>query len=865
MKNKWMKIISAGLTLLIIAVTIMGCPGPNPDTGKTDRRPDSDKISLVTPERVAPTTFDLTGERVTALATPDAASTLTAAGMTLDIPKGAVTAEMPVEVTTVTQPPPVPPFEFGKDTGLAPVVGVGPVYDLGPDGISFNKPVTVTLPYDAALISSPEYETDVQIAYFNGVNWVAVGGKTDTAAKTVTAQFTAFPGVAVTAVLAFTAMVTGVSIFAYRAYGTYYVKDPIAWKNANDYITPKTSNDGSYVADYARRAIVGKVKNAAGTGFDYIYLQDPENPGTLNPKAKDWLLNHQKEVRIGFDTRDLGDKLPAYPNYQSTSGVTTDYWVKPEDYFKGGMQADCKNISNAYLTIMRSVGIEGHCADGYIPPGRHVWVEMKIDGVPLVLDIDGSVTPYEKAVKDQQFKHPTQLKGEGAMWDENGQQNYKDTWWLTDLTISCDETKAYPGGEVTVKVMGSPGLALGIKVSVEGPNGEDSNYSGTADTATGLYSFKIPLKPTSTPGEYRISAVSVEKDISGLGSFTVVTPSISLDMLTSEFTPGETMIVNVRVTPAVETALEIDGYDGRWMTDADGFAFPTLPIAKNAEAGKYTLKVKCPLFNIFNTITYTITLPPGIRVEIVPEEVAPGALFSVNVVLQPATATYFTIRGLEGRWTTDKDGFGFATLKAGTTPGDYQIIVDVPSAGLAGSALYTVTAAPAPGTSISVVAADLAISVDGIDDGDEFEAGVLLGGQYIRGAVEGNSVSTSGRVETNTSEATIYYDFTLNADQSTISGSVQLRADDGESYSFSFNNLPRDKNLEAGIREQQGMDCLVFGVTGTAVSNYLNSCSMNMPNFGSISRYFAKEGSELYVVLRAVEESQVDEFIQNQY
>ena len=415
MKHKWIKIISAGLTLIIMATTIIGCPGPGPDNVKTGGRADSNKVSLVTPARLAPTAFDLGGKKTSATVTPDAGGTVTASGLTVTVPAGAVAAPMPVEITTVAQPPPIPPFEFGKDPGLAPAVAVSPVFDLGPDGISFSKPVTVTLPYDDSLISSAEYEPDVQIAYFNGVNWVAVGGKTDTAAKTVTAQFTAFPGVAVAAVLAFTAMVTGVSLFAYRAYGTYYVKDPIAWKNANEYITPKTSNDGSYVADYVHRAIVGKVKNAAGTGFDYIYLQDPQNPGTLNPQAKDWLLHHQSEVRIGFDTRDLGDKLPAYPNYQATSGVTNDYWVKPEDYFKGGMQADCKNISNAYLTIMRSVGIEGHCADGYIPAGRHVWVEMKIDGVPLVLDIDGSVTPYNKAVKSEQFQHPTKLKDEGCI------------------------------------------------------------------------------------------------------------------------------------------------------------------------------------------------------------------------------------------------------------------------------------------------------------------------------------------------------------------------------------------------------------------------------------------------------------------
>jgi hypothetical protein len=494
-------------------------------------------------------------------------------------------------------------------------------------------------------------------------------------------------------------------------------------------------------------------------------------------------------------------------------------------------------------------------------------VEMKIDGVPLVLDIDGSVTPYDTAVKNEQFKHPTNLKDEGDMWDENGQQDYKDTWWLTDLTVTCDETKAYPGGEVTVKVMGSPGLALGIKVSIEGPNGEDSNYTGTADAATGLYSFKIPLKPTSAPGEYRISAASVEKDISGLGSFTVVTPQMSLDMVTSEFAPGETMIVNVRLTPAVETYLEMEGYDGRWTTDADGFAFPTLPIAKNAEAGKYTLKVICPLFNIYSTIGYTITLPPGIRVDIVPEEIAPGDLFSVNVVVQPAAATWFNIRGLDGRYTTDADGFGFATLKAPTTPGDYQIIVDVPPLGLAGSALYTVTAAPAPqtNTDISIVMSYLNITAEGSNSEEDWGARLTVGGQYVRGTLDNYQVHTSGHVPTNTGEGDIYYDFVLSKDLSVVtSGSVSLIADTGEHFYFDMRNVPRNFEMEAKYKQDYGMDALIYGVSGTAVSGFYSGFSGDMGSMGTISRVYTDEQSEIVVVLVAATEDQVTGMLDSQ-
>jgi hypothetical protein len=866
MNKNWLKLISIGLIIITLVLTLPGCPGSGDDSSDVEIRPDADKVSLVNPQRIASTTFDLTGQLATIKAVPDSASTLNTNGMTLEVPKDAVAAEIPVTVTTLNQPPPVPPFVFGQDNGLEPAVGVGLVYDLGPDGISFNEPVTVTLPYDGALVT-PEYERNVQIFYYNGVNWIAAGGKIDTGAKTITAQFTAFPGIVVTTALAFTAAVTGVSIFAYRMYGTYYVKDPIAWKNAGDYVTRGVNGDGTYVTDYARRAIVGVKKNAQGTGFDYIYLQDPQNPGQISAEAKDWLLNHRDQVRIGFDTRDMGDKLPSYPNYTSTSAATIDYWVKPEDYFKGGMNADCKNISNAYLSIMRSVGIEGFCADGYIPAGRHVWVEMKIDGTPLVLDIDGSVTPHAEAVQKEHFRYPTGLKEEGFMWDENGQKDYQKEWWLTSLTLNFDTNKAYPGGEVTVNVMGSVGHELGIKLSVESSTGEDSSYQGTTDKETGLYSVKIPIQPGSKPGEYRVSAYSPDKDISGTGSFTVITPQISLDMLTSQFAPGETMIVNVRVTPAVETTIEIEGYDGRWMTDTDGFSFPLLPIAQNAKAGDYSLKISCPLFGVSASIKYTVTLPPGVRVDIMPEEVAPGEIFMVNVAISPPAATYFTIRGIEGRWMTDKDGFGTATLKAGTTPGDYQIVVDVPSLGLAGSNLYTVTTVPQPNTDmvITVVGADLAINAEGGNADEDWGIQLIIGGQFVRGTLDGYEVHASGHVPTNTGEGDIYYDLVLSRDFKTVvSGSVSLVADSGEHFFFQMHNVPRDTDMEAGYQQRFGVRCLAFGVSGTAVAGYYNSVTADMGSMGTISRYYVDDKSELVVLLLAVDESQVDAFINSE-
>src|SRR4030042_707514 len=528
MKNKWQKIICIGLALVVLSLTVLACPGP--DNGDNSQRPDPNKISLVTPERQAPTTFDLSGDIAVASATPEAGAVVTTNGMTLEVPPKAVAAETPVQVVTLANAPPTPGYDPDMDNSLAAAISLSPVYDLGPDGISFKKPVTVTLPYDASLLTSPENESYVQIAYYNGVSWVAVGGKVDTNNKTVTAQFTAFPGIAVSTVVLIGTWATFLTIASYKAY-EHYVADPIAWGEAAKYITPKKSDDGSKVAEYVKRAIVGRKKNADGKGFTNIPLQDPKNPGQINPEAKEMLLNDLENVRIGFDETDKGQKSPVYPDYKSSTGGSFNDWVMPEEYFAKDMQFDCKNISNAYLTIMRSVGIEAKCVDGYTT-ARHVWVEMKIEGRPYVLDIDGGIQPLDVAYKKDGLKRPQGIKGEGYMYNENGQDPYKENWWLDELQVNVNDSKAYPGGEVSIEVFGAPGMALNIDLTIEGPDGSSTSYSGITDITSGIYRLTLPLKAGIIPGVYVVTAANTEKDIFGLGIYSVVMPELFAGLIT---------------------------------------------------------------------------------------------------------------------------------------------------------------------------------------------------------------------------------------------------------------------------------------------------------------------------------------------
>jgi len=84
---------------------------------------------------------------------------------------------------------------------------VGLAYDLGPDGATFDPPITITFTYDRADIPEGVNEEDLVLAYW-GSEWVVLEGSVvDPATNTVTApvrHFTAFTIMAYTAPAAFT-------------------------------------------------------------------------------------------------------------------------------------------------------------------------------------------------------------------------------------------------------------------------------------------------------------------------------------------------------------------------------------------------------------------------------------------------------------------------------------------------------------------------------------------------------------------------------------------------------------------------------------------------------------------------------------
>jgi hypothetical protein len=89
-----------------------------------------------------------------------------------------------LSVEEIADPPAPPPGAYL----------LAPAYDLGPDGATFDPPVTATLTYDPADFPGGMSEDNLYIAFYNTATgqWVALPSTVDTTAHTITAAVSHF-------------------------------------------------------------------------------------------------------------------------------------------------------------------------------------------------------------------------------------------------------------------------------------------------------------------------------------------------------------------------------------------------------------------------------------------------------------------------------------------------------------------------------------------------------------------------------------------------------------------------------------------------------------------------------------------------
>jgi hypothetical protein len=519
-------------------------------------------------------------------------------------------------------------------------------------------------------------------------------------------------------------------------------------------------------------------------------------------------------------------------------------------------------------SIFRHYGYIGKCADGYMVNDegktiRHGWLEVLIDGKPYYVGSHAEIMPLEDAVKQYTLTRPKGKDGERFFWDEKGQKPYVDNWWEYYLEVEINQRLAFPGGEAIVSVFGPTDVTVDIQLTLEDPNKVKTEYAGVTDPATGEARFTLQLALDTPLGVYHVTAYNPATDFSEIGLFCVDALEISASPVSTKVKPGEMLQMNVRLNKPLVADIWVDS-DAVWTTDAEGYVYIVRTITADTPLGSYTLTLSAPDYGISKTINYAVWLPATLKVNITPEENAPGAEFYVNVLIEPAQVTRITMRGYSGgEWMTDKDGRLSILMHVlpTTTPGVYEITMEAPDLGLVASDTYIATLTPRLSGDINVCYTALYIKVNGIDDGDEFEARLGVGGQPLRCTMENFQIHASGRVPAGSIGADMRYDFTLSQDMSRITGSVSLSADNGAKFSFTFSNLTRDTDYEAEVRASSGIEAMAFRVRGTAVDNYLSSFSINDSAIGTVTDYFAGDDSDLIVVLYAATESQIAELI----
>jgi hypothetical protein len=390
-------------------------PGNSTDVGNQTA---SGNIPLVVPMMVGPGELGLAGTVTEVKCSSQKGAQLEKDGIIISVPAGAVSIDKVMTIKECIEDP--PPYIPKTGDDLLPVaVSLSKTYDLGPDGITFDKPVTITLPYDETLLEENVDSARIGIFYFNGQNWILAGGLVDRQKGTVTISLNSFPGLLVEVALGGVIL----SSFGYAITKGYkYLKgDPVSNKNVSSLVTP---ND-PVITKYAPTS---GVHTKVGGVYKWITLEDPANSGQVNPEFKNYLksLNPKSQDRIGFDGDNKGI------GYTPTYAIEEEYrWLKPGAFFSGNAKGDCTSIALAYLSLLKKMGIKAYGVDGYKSdlPGskRHTWVEFLIDGEVYYYDHDEGI----KNLRDIESKltRPIGLKKEGYMWDEKEQKRYSENWW----------------------------------------------------------------------------------------------------------------------------------------------------------------------------------------------------------------------------------------------------------------------------------------------------------------------------------------------------------------------------------------------------------------------------------------------------
>jgi Transglutaminase-like superfamily len=417
----------------------------------------------------APTVIDVASREVLRARLGAAGGRASADGLRVTVPDGALAAETTLVATRLDAPFRMNPYA-PPEPGSVSAVAIGPAFDLGPAGTTFTRPVEVALAYDPASVPPGTDPSALAVAYFTGDHWAVAGGIADPVAHTVSVRLASFEGTVLGAVAL--ALAVGVPLYVgiRWAYGGEGVdSDPISERQAAGWITP----DDPVVGDAATTATVGDIP-----------LDDPA-------KLASYLRGHADTAQPVSLAGPDGAPITLQGRYSAAAGTN---WQTPSAYLTtGAMRGDCTDVTNALVSIFRSLGYPAKGVFGYVgdKDTPHVWGEVRIGSDPYLIDEDGRLWPLERGMKDLGFIRADPDDARASMWDENGQAPYEADWWTKAPTLQV--------GRFDLASMVGKGVDLGRLADLVAGNDVRIAYdkgdgaATTRATVTGTFDFILVL------------------------------------------------------------------------------------------------------------------------------------------------------------------------------------------------------------------------------------------------------------------------------------------------------------------------------------------------------------------------------------
>ena len=507
----------------------------------------------------------------------------------MDIPKGAVEKEKEIIVKKVLGE--LPKCKSNLANQLQEAIQIGTAYDFGPDGVTFNKPVTISLRYNENELPKEISESHLILAYFDGEKYVRIPAIQDKNNNSFTAEVNGFPGSLIVAV-GVPIVIAGVGYLIYS--GTHKKVYQLVWDPiTKDWMHKMVTPENKVVKSFSKRMRVKDDNNL-------IDFDDEQKLDEFLQKK----TNKNESIPVGFSGK-YNDK--EFADLQTRYKSETDFVSYPEDYLNKvddkGKLGDCIDVTNVFVSMLREKGYQAKGVSGYAKDDKneftqpHAWAEVVIGSTVYIIDESVKLEKREEFIKRGIIKYPDEGDTYGKMWDEKKTENYRKDWYNAKIKINRSSGK----------IVAQDGMAyifdlttLGIPQDALFQWNFNNIYKTTKSRqqtferkfeATGNYTLQV----TAFWNDKQLSS-SISFQVVGSDELIIAKPAVFITTRQVIGPPGATFDLTAKASPKdiYKFKWYIQGMSNSYSYQGEESTFN--PVAK--KLGKYNVNVK--IYNLKN-------------------------------------------------------------------------------------------------------------------------------------------------------------------------------------------------------------------------------------------------------------------------